>query len=81
MSAAAAAASVNLTVEDAVRLLRSTRHQYLFERADMETLQAFLIEVQMALGSDGYRFRWRLEKGPRAVVWLDPEHEAPADFA
>ena len=81
MSAAAAAASVNLTVDDAVRLLRSTRHQYHFERADMDTLQAFLVEVQMALGSDGYRFRWRYDRGASAIVWLDPEHEAPADFA
>ena len=85
MSAAAAAASINITVEDAVRLLRGTRHQYRFERADMETLRAFLSAIQVTLGADGYRFRWRLDRGASAIVWLDPEHEepreAPADFA
>lgn len=67
-------------VMDAVRLLRSTTHEYAYGRPTPEGLRAFLTAVIEALGSDGVRFRWRLLTEKSAVVWLEPREE-PASFA
>lgn len=68
-------------VEDAVRLLRETPHQYRYTFRSGQEMRAFITQVEAGLASDAGRLRWRrdgvTDAEPAAVLWLAGEPPAP----
>lgn len=74
-------------IDDAVRLLRSTPHEYRYTIESLVALQGFLDDVRWGLGYDAGRLRWRfggyLTGDTTVILWLDhgEARESPAQFA